>query len=432
MIADFIIRNAGALITCAGPAPRAGVRQDDVRVLAGGSVAALNGAIVFAGRDAELDPQVMSPSGAVVLDAEGCTVVPGFVDAHTHLVYAGNRQDELRRRLSGATYAQLAAEGGGILGTVRATREASEEQLVAESRERLDEALRCGTTTCEVKSGYGLDTATEIKMLHAIRQLDSTHPIDLVATFLGAHEVPPEYRARRRDYVDLVVGDMIPRVAEARLAAWCDVFCEEGVFAPGESREILEAGRRFGLQPRIHADELAPSGGTAVASAVRARSADHLIFVDEAGARALAASGTIATLLPAATFYLKLGRFAPARMLIEQQVPVALGSDINPGGGFSPSLPFAMTLGCFAMGLTLEEALVAVTINAACALDCEELVGSLEPGKLMDAVLIRGDVTTLLRVGIDAIEGVVKRGRLVFDRHGRWTSQDAPRVHEQG
>ena len=295
---------------------------------------------------------------AVVVDAGGGTVLPGFVDPHTHVVYAGDRREELRRRLAGATYAEIAAAGGGILSTVRATREASEDALVESARVRLAEMLQCGTTTAEAKSGYGLETAAELKMLRAIRRLGQTQPIDLAATFLGAHEIPTEYRDRRADYVDLVIREMIPAVVAERLAEWCDVFCETGVYTPEESRAILGAASKAGLRLRIHADELAASGGSEVAVEVGARSADHLLFVQPETADRMAQAGVVATLLPAAAFYLKLGRFAPARMLIERGVAVALATDLNPGGGFTPSMPFVITLACFAMGMTLEEALV--------------------------------------------------------------------------
>ncbi len=348
-----------------------------------------------------------------MLDAARGTVVPGFVDPHTHVVYAGDRREELRRRLAGATYAEIAASGGGIVSTVSATREASEDALVDSARQRLGEMLRCGTTTAEAKSGYGLETGTELKMLRAVRRLAAGQPIDLVATFLGAHEIPVEYRERRQAYLDLLVGEMIPAVAAEGLAGWCDVFCETGVYTPEESRLILEAGARHGLRPRIHADELAASGGSDVASAVGARSADHLLFVTPASADRMAASGVVATLLPAAAFYLKIGRFAPARMLIERGVAVALATDLNPGGGFTPSMPFVMTLACFAMGMTLEEALVGATLNAAYAIGRDAEAGSLEPGKLMDAVVIDGEVVDLIRVGAPAIRHVVKRGRVV-------------------
>ena len=413
MIADFFLHNTSEVLTCAGPAPRIGARQRDAVSRARACVAAHRGTIVFVGDEADWTRTGALTADATVVDARGGAVVPGFVDPHTHVVFAGDRRDELRRRLAGATYAEIAAGGGGIVGSVRATREAAADVLFAETRRRLDEMVRCGTTTCEAKSGYGLTTEAELKMLRVLRTIAAEHPIEIAPTFMGAHEIPVDFRDRRRAYVDLVVGEMIPAVARERLAEWCDVFCERGVFTPEESREILEAGRAHGLEPRIHADELGPSGGSRVAADVGARSADHLIFVDEAGADGLARAGVVATLLPIASFYLKLGRFAPARMLIERGVAVALGTDVNPGGGFSPSMPFAMTLACFGMGLTFEEALVAATINAAASLDRHDRVGSLEVGKQMDAVVVDGAAIDLVRVGADTIRAVIKKGRLV-------------------
>ncbi len=356
---------------------------------------------------------VATGPATTVIDARGRTLLPGFVDPHTHVLYAGDRRDELRRRLAGATYAEIAAAGGGIVATVQATRAAGVDRLVQETLPRLRDMLACGTTTCEVKSGYGLATQAEIDMLRAVRRLAALQPVDLVPTFLGAHEIPLEYRSRRRAYVDLVVRDMIPAVAAEGLAAWCDVFCEDGVFTPSEAREILEAGLAHGLKARIHADELGPSGGSLVAAAVGARSADHLVFVPPEGIAAMRDAGVVATLLPLAAFYLKLGRYAPARALIEAGVPVALATDRNPGGGFSPSMAAAVAVACFAMDLTLEEAVVAATINAAYALDVHHRAGSLEPGKLMDAVLLRGDLTELLALDAPIVDLVVKRSRIV-------------------
>jgi imidazolonepropionase len=417
MLADFLIHNTAEILTCAGPAPRVGTRQADARPVARAAIAAYRGQIVFIGLEVLLKREVELVPGAVLIDAQGGAVVPGFVDPHTHVVFAGDRRAELRRRLSGSTYAEIAADGGGILGTVIATRAASEATLGAETRVRLDEMLCCGTTTCEAKSGYALTTEGELKMLRTLATLAAAHPIELSPTFMGAHEVPSEYRNRRRGYVDLVVKDMLPAVAAQGLAEWCDVFCETGVFTPDESRQILQAGLAAGLKGRIHADELGASGGAKVAAEVGARSADHLIFVDEAGAAGLAAAGTVATLLPIAAFYLKLGRFAPARMLIERGVAVALATDVNPGAGYSPSMPFAMALACFGMDLTFEEALVAATINAACSLDRQDRIGSLEPGKQMDAVVVKGPAINLIRVGADTIRAVVKRGQIVVE-HG--------------
>jgi imidazolonepropionase len=410
----LVIRHLRQLITCAGGAPRGGADQRTLSIIEDGAIAAEGERILYAGPHAGLPPSMTTAPDTRVVDGRTLSAVPGFVDGHTHALFAGDRREELRRRLGGATYAEIAADGGGILSTVRATRAASEADLVAATRPRLAEMLACGTTTAEIKSGYGLDLDTELKMLRAIKRLANDQPVDLAPTFMGAHEIPLDYRDRREGYVRLVIDEMIPAVAEEDLAEWCDVFCETGVFTPGESTRILQAGAARGLKPRIHADELGPSGGSHVAAAVGARSADHLIFVAEDGIRALHDADVVATLLPNAAFYLKLGRFAPARALIDAGVPVALATDVNPGGGFSPSMPFAMTMACFAMGLTFEEALTAATINGAYSLDRADSIGSLEAGKLMDAVLVQGDAIELIRVGAPAIAGVIKRGTLVF------------------
>ena len=377
------------------------------------SVAGFEGKIVFVGSAADASRTVTLTADAAVIDGTGCTVVPGFVDPHTHLVFAGDRRDELRRRLAGATYADIAASGGGIVKTVAATRAANEHELVDLARKRLAEMLASGTTTAEAKSGYGLELAAEQRILRTIKTVAAGQPIDISATFMGAHEVPVEYRGRRPEYVRRVIDEMIPAVAEQGLAEWCDVFCEDGVFTADESRDILEAGLRHGLKPRIHADELGLSGGSRVAAEVGARSADHLIFVDDAHAKMLAERNVVATLLPSAAFFLKLGRYAPARMLIERGVPVALATDINPGGGFTTSMPFVMSLACFGMNLTLEEALIGATLNAAASIDRADTVGSLEPGKQLDAVVVNGMLTDLIRVGASVIKNVIKHGRVV-------------------
>jgi imidazolonepropionase len=411
--AEFIFRHCRQLITCAGAAPRRGVDQGDLDIIADGAIAVADGRILFAGRTSELSHHVAIEPTTHIVDAHDCSIVPGFVDAHTHAMFAGDRRDELRRRLAGESYSSIAASGGGIVATVGATRRASEDDLVRSTRARLVEMLSCGTTTCEIKSGYGLDIESELKMLRAIRRTDREQPMDLVSTFMGAHEIPLDFRSRRREYVGLVIDKMIPAVAAERLADWCDVFCEHGVFTPAESKDILEAGQRAGLRARIHADELGSTGGALVAAEIGARSADHLIFAAPEAIEAMARADVTATLLPAAAFYLKLGRFAPARALIAARVPVALATDLNPGGGFSPSMPFVMTLAAFAMNMTFEEALAGATINGAWSLDLADLVGSLEPGKLADAVFVRGDAIDLIRVGAASIAGVLKRGTMV-------------------
>jgi imidazolonepropionase len=414
--ADFLIENADLVATCAGPGPRRGSAQREISAITNASIAGCEGQIVFVGSAHDAKSAVTLTAQAQVIDAEGCTVVPGFVDPHTHLVFAGDRRDELRRRLAGASYADIAASGGGIVKTVDATRFASEHDLVDGARKRLAEMLSFGTTTAEAKSGYGLGLPSERKMLRAIRTAGQSQPIEVTATFMGAHEVPVEFRHQRADYIREVIDVMIPAIADEGLAEWCDVFCERGVFTPDESRDILQAGLQRGLKARIHADELALSGGSRVAAEVGAHSADHLIFVDENHARMLAEKNVVATLLPSAAFFLKLGRFAPARMLIEQGAAVALATDLNPGGGFTTSMPFVMSLACFGMNMTLEEALIGATINAAASIDRHDRIGSLEAGKQFDAVIVTGMLPDLIRVGAPVIKHVIKRGRVAYTR----------------
>lgn len=416
MLADFLIDNADLVATCAGPGPRRGSSQREIAAMPNASVAGFEGRIVFVGSAADAAAVVTLTPNAQVVNGKGSTVVPGFVDPHTHLVFAGDRRDELRRRLAGASYAEIAASGGGIVKTVDATRVASEHDLVDGARQRLAEMLAFGTTTAEAKSGYGLDLPSERRILRAIRTVAAGQAIDLTATFMGGHDVPIEFRGRRDDYVRALIDVMIPAIAAEGLAEWCDVFCEQGVFTPDESRDILNAGQRHGLKARIHADELALSGGSRVAAEVGARSADHLIFVDEPHARLLAERNVVATLLPAAAFFLKLGRYAPARMLIDQGAAVALATDLNPGGGFTTSMPFVMSLACFGMNMTIEEALIGATLNAAASLDRHDTIGSLEAGKQFDAVVVSGMLTDLIRVGGPVIKQVIKRGRVAHTR----------------
>ncbi len=420
--ADFVVRRIGGLATLAGATPRTGAALRDIGLVKDAALAAWQGRIVYAGPEAEMDRSVSPVPDAVVLDANGAAVVPGFVDAHTHMVFAGDRDEEIRSRLAGASYREISDAGGGIVRSVAATRAASTADLTQGLLSRLDEALLQGTTTAEVKSGYGLETEAEIRSLEAIRAAGERHPVTLVPTFLGAHEVPVEHRGARSRYVDLVVGEMIPEVARRGLASFADVFCEEGVFTVAESRRVLLAARDRGLGLRLHADELGSTGGAELAGELGVRSADHLLFASEGGMREMAEAGCVATLLPAAAFYLRLGRFAPARALVEAGVAVALATDANPGGGLSPSMPFAMTLACFAMGLCLEEALAASTLNAAYSLDVHATRGSLEAGKLADIVVLRSArLLDLVRVGVPAIRMVVKEGRVVV-RDGRRTT----------
>jgi imidazolonepropionase len=423
--ADLAVRRIGLLATPAGNAPRLGAALGDLASSQDAAIAVSGGRIAWVGPETELASAVSLRPGARELDAAGGAVVPGFVDAHTHLAFAGDRDDEIRGRLAGASYQEIAAAGGGIVRTVAATRAATTDELAALVSARLDEMLLCGTTTAEVKSGYGLETAAELRSLEAIARAAARHPLQVVPTFLGAHEVPPEHRSSRERYLDLLVEEMLPAVAAHGLAVFADVFCEQGVFSVAESRRLLLAAREHGLKLRVHADELAATGGAELAAELGARSADHLVHVSPAGMRALAAAGCVATLLPTAAFYLRLGRFAPARELVAAGAPLALATDVNPGGGLSPSVPFAMALACFGMGLSLEEALAAATLNAACSLDLQHELGSIETGKRADLVVLRSPrLLDLVRVGVPAIRYVVKNGREVV-RDGRLVPRDA-------
>ena len=414
--ADLIIRRIGSLATLAGVVPRTRESMRDLKVVEDAALASHEGTIVYAGSDAGVDEAVTATAEARVIEAGGRAVIPGLVDPHTHLVFAGDRDGELRRRLAGASYKEIAESGGGIVRSVSATRAASTEELADGALARLDEMLLQGTTTAEAKSGYGLETEAELRSLAAIREADDRHPITLVPTFLGAHEVPLDHRDDRERYIESVVKEMIPEVARRGLAVFCDVFCEAGVFSVEESRRILRAGTDAGMKLRVHADELEWTGGAELAAELRARSADHLGFVSEAGMRALAESGCVATVLPAASFYLRLVHFAPARALIQAGAALAIATDVNPGGGLSPSMPFAMAVGSFSMGLSLEEALTAATINAAHSLDLDDRLGSLEVGKRADLVMLRsGRLLDLLRVGVGAVDTVIKDGEVVVE-----------------
>lgn len=408
--ADLVVRRIGLLATMRGPVPRVGAALRDIGLVRDAAVAACRGRIVFAGEEREL--RVRLTADAVEIDAAGAAVIPGFVDAHTHLAYAGDRDDEIRARLAGATYEEIAAAGGGIVKTVTATRAAGLDALTGLVRSRLDRLLSLGTTAAEVKSGYGLSLEAERTSLRAITQAAEGHGVRVVRTWLGAHEIPLDRRADRQAYIDEMVERALPEVGAEKLAEFADVFCERGVFTTAESRRILQAAAGAGLALRIHADEFSDTGGALLAAELGARSADHLIQVSDEGIAAMAKAGVVATLMPAASFFLKLGRFAPARRMIETGVPIALGSDTNPGGGLSSSMPFAITLACFGMGLSVEEALSAATIGGATSLGLESEVGSLEPGKRADLAILKSDrLLDLVRVGDNPVARVIADGR---------------------
>jgi len=411
--ADIVVRHIGLLATLKGSRPRLGSALRDIGGVKNAAVACHRGRIVFVGPEHELAGGFRATPDLTEVDAKGALVIPGFVDAHTHLAFAGDRDDEIRARLAGATYEEIAAKGGGIVKTVGATRAASLEDLTRLVRSRLDRLLALGTTTAEVKSGYGLSLAAEKMSLEAIAAAAHAHPVRVVRTYLGAHEVPLDRRSDREAYIAEMIEVATPQIARLGLAEFADVFCERGVFTADESRRILQAAAAAGLALRIHADEFSDTGGALLAAELKARSADHLIQVSGEGIAALARAGVVATLMPAASFFLKLGRFAPARKMIDAGVAIALGSDTNPGGGLSPSMPFAMTLACFGMGLSVEEALSAATMGSATSVGLENEVGSIEVGKRADLLVLKSDrLLDLVRVGENPVAQVLARGRI--------------------
>ncbi len=396
----------------------------------GPAVACWEGRIVAVGPRAAVETALEAEGFPLTrfarIDAAGGAVTPGLIDPHTHLLFAGTREDELVMRQEGASYLDILGAGGGILSTVAATRAASEGELLAHGRRWLEEMLSHGVTTVEAKSGYGLDLETELRLVEVAYRLGREGPVDVVPTWLGAHAVPPEFRARpdgTEAYVRSLLEDQLPGIAAHGRARFADVFCETGVFTADQSRRVLEAARGYGLMPRLHADELAPSGGAELAADLAAASADHLATPSDAGIAAMAAAaeaGTpvVATLLPVTTWFLMKDHHAPARAFIDAGVPVAIGTDFNPGTSPTPSLTLAMSFACLNLGLSPDEALSAVTINAARALALEEEVGSLEPGKAADLVVWRVPTTTQIPYypGADLVRTVIKRGRVVLDR----------------
>lgn len=416
---DLLIHSSSELVTVAGGTqrPKRGPELADIGVIENGAVAVAGGRIVAVGGTDEVRRRAAVGRDTVVIDASGKTVLPGFVDPHTHVVHAGSREFELGMRLAGRSYMDILAAGGGILHTVKATRAASLDELAAQTRRRLDVMLAHGTTTVESKTGYGLNTETELKQLAVNRRLAAEHPIRIVSTFMGAHAVPPEYRDDPDAFVQLVIDEMIPAAAGAG-AEFCDVFCERGVFTVEQSRRILEAGLAAGMRPKIHADEIVPFGGAELAAEVGAVSADHLVHASSEGIRRLAEAGVVAVLLPATTLFLMGEKFAPAREMIEAGVPVALATDCNPGSSPTESMQYVIALACTALGMTPAEAVPAATINAAHAVGRAHETGSLEVGKLADIIVLDAPNHQFIpyKPGINLVERVIIGGEIVLER----------------
>ena len=413
---ELIVHNASLVLTCAGKGPRRGREMEELSVVPDGAVAVYSGTIQAVGPVADI--MQMGGAPTTLLDARGGIVMPGMLDAHTHPVYGGNRADEFLKRLAGAGYEEIHAAGGGIQATVDATRMMRVADLVEGARNRLWSMFFAGVTTFEAKSGYALSLAGEMAILQAVRELDAEGPWDLVPTFLGAHALPREYADDCAGYVDLVCKEMIPKVAALELAEFCDVYCERGAFTVEESRRILLAGQAHGLVPKVHADEFSASGGTRLGVELGARSVDHLPHITDEEIELLAESRTAAVLLPATTFFLFGDRYAPGRKLVDAGAVVALASDHNPGSSNTLSIGRALELGVMRCGLTVREALTAVTVNAAYAVGREHLVGSLEPGKQADLLIlnVKTPEELIYAWGVNHVVAVIKRGRLVDRR----------------
>jgi len=415
--ADCIVAGCRELLTCAGPLPKRGQALRQVGLVENGWVASSKGVIVFAGTEEDFLAQVSPEPDAVTVDARGMVVLPGFVDAHTHLPFAGDRAREFGLRIQGWTYQQLAERGMGIQTTVKATRAASLDDLLSLCLRRLDRMLLTGTTTVEAKSGYGLNLEDEIKQLEALRGLAALHPADVVPTFMGAHDVPPEYRDKREDYIRLLVDALIPEIRGRGLAEFFDIFCEPSAFSAEETRTLVRAAQAAGFKIKVHADEFVTLGGAELAAEFGAASAEHLIAVSDEGIARLAASDTAAILLPGVSFFLMMDRRAPARRLIDAGAAVALATDFNPGSSHLSSMPFVLQLGVFTLGMTVEEAINACTGNAAFAIGRAGTVGSLEPGKKMDLLAcdIPDHISLAYEAGRNPVRTVIKSGHIVVE-----------------
>lgn len=413
---DLLVVNANELVTLAGGSdkPRVGKQMRELGIIHNGGLAIKDGRIASVGKTSEITKAFRAET---IISADGKTVLPGFVDPHTHLVFAGSREEEFQMRVEGAYYMEILSAGGGILKTVRETRRASVDKIVDFGLKTLDIMLEHGTTTVEAKSGYGLTTKDELKLLEVIKRLAQLHSTDVVSTFMGAHAIPAEYKNDPADYVNIVVEEMIPAVTEKRLAEFCDVFCEKGVFTLEQSKRILLTGKNHGLNPKVHADEMSACGGAELAAEIGAVSAEHLLYASDEGIKAMANKGVIAVLLPAASFSLMSEHHADARKMIEKGVSVALGTDFNPSCWIE-NMQLVIAFACYFLRLTPAEAITAATINAAHAIKKAHEVGSLEVGKKADVVVLDVPNHKFLgyRFGVNLVDKVIKNGRVVVDR----------------
>ena len=421
MNGNLIIKNASELVTCSGFTAKKGEEMSDLKIIPDGAVVVKEGVIEAVGttRDilSELEKTESDLSGYDIIDATNRAVLPGFVDSHTHFVFGGFRAEEFSWRLRGDSYMEIMNRGGGIVNTVQATRKAAVEELVQSGIKRLDSMLSFGVTTAEGKSGYGLDCDTEIKQLDVMAHLNNIHYVDIAPTFLGAHAVPEAYKGKEDAFIEFMMNDVMPRVAERKLAEFCDIFCEKNVFSVTQSRRLLSKAKELGLKLKLHADEIVQTGGAELAAELEAISADHLLQASEEGIRQMAAAGVVATLLPATAFSLK-EPYARGRYMIDSNCAVALATDFNPGSCFTESIPLIFALATLYMDITTEEAITALTINAAAAIDRADTIGSLDVGKHGDLAVLEYPSYKFIpyHIGISTVDKVVKKGNLVFDR----------------
>ena len=424
MNGNMIIKNASELVTCSGFAAKRGREMTELHIIPDGAVIIKEGIIDGIGTtrevEAKLEKSGADLSGFDIIDAQNKAVLPGFVDSHTHFIFGGYRAEEFAWRLRGDSYMQIMQRGGGIVNTVKATRQADPNELLQAGIKRLDSMLSFGVTTVECKSGYGLDKDTEIKQLEVINHLNGIHYIDIVPTFLGAHAVPENFKNREDEFIDFMIEEVMPLAAERRLAEYCDIFCEKNVFSVEQSRRYLSKAKEMGFKIKLHADEIVQLGGAELAAELEATSADHLLQASDEGIRQMAEAGVVATLLPGTAFSLK-EPYARGRFMIDSNCAVALATDFNPGSCFTESIPLIFALATLYMGITAEEAVSALTINAAAALDRAGTIGSLDVGKQGDLVVLEYPSYKFIpyHIGVSTVEKVVKNGNLVFDKEKR-------------
>ncbi len=413
-MSKMIIKNASELVTCKGKSPKHGKEMSDIGIVKNGAVVIEDGRITDVGTTEDI-LQRYKENDFKILDASNKAVLPGFIDSHTHFIFGGYRADEFSWRLRGDSYMDIMNRGGGIVSTVKSTKEASLEELISNGKKRLDSMIGFGVTTVEGKSGYGLDLDTEIKQLEAMASLQKTHPVDIAPTFLGPHAVPKEYKGREDEFIDFQIEKVLPVVAEKNLAEFADIFCEKNVFSIGQSRKFLKKAAEYGLKSKIHADEIVQLGGAELAAELGAVSADHLLQASDKGIKAMAESGVISTLLPATAFCLK-EEYARGRYMIDKGCAVALATDLNPGSCFTNSIPLIISLAALYMRMNIEEIITALTINAAAAVNRVDTIGSIEKGKKADIIILEYPSINFLpyHAGVNIVETVIKDGKIII------------------